>query len=252
MTASAGPSGRAASGEANPGRAAARAALSLFVVLAAMSGAPGLAAQENGDTPANPCLQCHQDVARQAAPWQGRRFSHEPHVARAELACAFCHTGLQAHGGITLTGPAACDDCHHGRTAAGSCSRCHRGATGAPDRVFETDVGPFDHPRHVATGFACSGCHVGRSMSAAALDCTTCHGAHHRTEAVCLACHEPGSVPEHPPAVHAEGCVVCHGDGAAWIDRWSREVCSVCHTKRTDHFAGRPCAVCHIVPQPGS
>lgn len=208
-------------------------------------------AETGGAFDANPCLQCHEDIGSQAGTWNGRRFSHTPHVERAGLDCSFCHTSLQQHGGITLSGVAACNECHHELSAPGSCGRCHAGAKGAPDRVFETEVGPFDHGMHAAAGFPCTGCHQGASMSTANLECTTCHAAHHRPEAGCRACHEPGSVPAHPDVVHESGCTGCHGEAAAWIDRWTREVCSVCHTDRDDHHAGTSCALCHIVPPLG-
>lgn len=255
-----GPTGRRGGARRRP---AAPAALLILVATAGAALAAGAArslaeasrpsgtANPVTEQGSNPCLQCHEGIETQAGTWNGRRFSHEPHVGRAGLDCSFCHTSLQQHGGITLSGVGACNECHHELSAPGSCGRCHAGATGAPDRVFETKVGPFDHGMHAAAGFPCTACHKGASMSTAALECTTCHAAHHRPEAGCRACHEPESVPAHPTVVHESGCASCHGESAAWIDRWTREVCAVCHTDRDDHYAGTSCALCHIVPPLG-
>jgi hypothetical protein len=194
-------------------------------------------------------MQCHADIAGQAGTWNGRRFSHAPHLERANLACSFCHTPIESHGGVKLEGVGACNDCHHNRTSGASCSRCHEGGVGAPRNIIEHEIGDFDHTHHAAAGLACTTCHSGSTMSAVQVECMACHEAHHRPDAGCLACHDPGTTPEHPKQVHLDGCTGCHGDNASWIDSWSRETCIVCHTDKTPHYPDRPCALCHLVPE---
>ncbi|MCL7973433.1 MAG: hypothetical protein M8835_02640 [marine benthic group bacterium] len=225
---------------------------SILVLGAATTGSaqePAANVQSASEGAGNPCMQCHADVVSQAGTWNGRRFSHAPHLERANLACSFCHTPLENHGGMKLDGVAACNECHHDRSSGASCSRCHSGGAGAPRGVIAHETGPFDHELHGDAGLPCTSCHAGSTMSAAGVECMACHTAHHRPEAGCLACHEPGTMPEHPDQVHFAGCAGCHGENGAWIDRWTRETCTVCHTEQTDHYPPRPCEVCHLVPE---
>jgi len=211
---------------------------------------PTSAVQAATEGAGNPCMQCHTDIAGQSGTWNGRRFTHTPHVRRANLDCTFCHTPIENHGGMKLTSVAQCNDCHHNRTSGASCSRCHKGGAGAPKGILALEAGDFDHTRHTAAGLPCTSCHAGATMSAVKVQCTSCHVAHHRPEADCLACHRPGTTPEHPKQIHLEGCAGCHGENGAWIDKWTRQTCTVCHTDRTDHYPERSCAVCHLVPDP--
>ncbi len=210
---------------------------------------PAAGVQAAAEGAGNPCMQCHSDIAAQAGTWNGRRFSHAPHLERANLACSFCHTPIESHGGMKLAGVAACNDCHHNRTSGASCSRCHEGGVGAPAGIIEHEIGDFDHTHHTAAGLTCTTCHAGSQMSAVKVECMACHESHHRPEAGCLACHDPGTTPEHPKQVHLDGCIGCHGDSASWIDTWTRETCTVCHTDKVAHYPDRPCAVCHLVPE---
>jgi hypothetical protein len=54
----------------------------------------------------------------------------------------------------------------------------------------------------------------------------------------------------HPPAAH-QGCEPCHGERASGITEWSRQVCSVCHADRVDHYAPNECVTCHKMPNLG-
>jgi hypothetical protein len=210
---------------------------------------PSTAQEPQGQAQENPCLQCHEQIGSRTAVWKGRRFPHGRHIEDAKLECSFCHTPLQEHGGITLESVTACDNCHHVLTSSSSCSRCHEGAAGAPKGILALPKGDFDHAHHVAAGVPCASCHKGRTMSAKGLACENCHSSHHRPEADCLACHRPGSVPEHPKEAHTM-CAACHGEKAAFLTRWTRTECLVCHTDRADHYPEGNCAVCHIVPPP--
>ncbi len=229
------------------GGISAASAVLLPVILAFAVPSPA-AAQEEPVSGGNPCLQCHEGIAAQQGTWNGRRFTHTPHLERANLDCTFCHTPLEQHGGMRFESVAACNDCHHARTSGTSCSRCHRAGEEGPEGVIAHEIGDFEHRRHTLSGVSCTTCHSGATMSAASIECTACHAVHHRPESTCLACHRAGSVPEHPTQVHVDGCAACHGENGQWIDRWTRETCSVCHVGRVEHYPDRPCTVCHIVP----
>jgi hypothetical protein len=48
-------------------------------------------------------------------------------------------------------------------------------------------------------------------------------------------------------------CVECH-DQMPTLDRWTRQVCTVCHVRQAaGHYTSRPCEACHKIPamQPG-
>ncbi len=231
------------------GERVSRFAASAAVLLLTFSPINAAAAQQSASRPSgNPCLQCHTGIENQSATWNGRRFTHAPHLERAKLDCTFCHTSMEQHGGTKLQSAAACNDCHHTRTSGSSCSRCHSGGAGAPKGLVAHQAGDFDHGRHTAAGLTCVTCHAGASMSTANVDCMACHTAHHRPESTCVACHRAGTTPGHPIEIHVSGCQGCHGEKSAWIDRWTRETCAVCHTGREGHYPERPCALCHIVP----
>ena len=209
----------------------------------------GGTAQEPAASPSgNPCMQCHEGIESQSGTWNGRRFTHTPHLERANLDCSFCHTPMEQHGGTKLEGVSACNDCHHNRSSGASCSVCHQGGIGAPQGILAHEVGDFDHALHGGSGLPCKTCHSGDTMSATSVDCVACHSVHHQPESSCVACHREGMIPEHPIDIHVAGCSGCHGENSGWIDDWTREICSACHTGRDGHYPERPCAVCHIVP----
>ncbi|MEE8572218.1 MAG: cytochrome c3 family protein [Gemmatimonadota bacterium] len=193
----------------------------------------------------NECLRCHLGIEDQRGEWEGRSFEHEPHVTRANLSCSFCHSPMDDHGKVSLASTAICSDCHH--SGAIACERCHEGSPGPPGGVIPTAAGDFPHGRHVELGFGCATCHGQRPGRPDTELCATCHGAHHQPEANCLACHREGVKQIHPPVAH-EGCTVCHGEAVAGLDAWSRNICTVCHMDRVDHYAPNECQACH--PQP--
>ena len=190
----------------------------------------------------NQCLRCHLGIENQAGSWEGRRFDHEPHLDRANLSCSFCHSPMEDHGKVSLASPAICTDCHH--SGAIACEQCHEGTPGPPGGIIRTPIGDFPHGRHTELGFSCETCHGSAPGRPGADLCETCHGAHHQPEAECLACHREGVKQIHPPVAH-EGCAICHGDSVAGIDAWSRNVCTVCHDDRVDHYAPNECVACH-------
>jgi hypothetical protein len=52
----------------------------------------------------------------------------------------------------------------------------------------------------------------------------------------------------HPAEAH-NGCAVCHGQRVAGINRWSRQVCTVCHSDKLEHNAPVDCHLCHSMPE---
>lgn len=198
----------------------------------------------------NVCLHCHLGVERRAVRFGGREFDHEPHVFRAGMSCSDCHTPLEQHGATILPERGSCDGCHHRRIEPINCATCHSGPGGAPERMFERDVGDFQHGPHQEAGLSCSECHEPPGMSATELRCESCHDRHHRPEVSCLSCHREGAREYHGAEAHAL-CSACHGPAVAEITRWSREVCTSCHADRTEHFAPRECTACHSIPPMG-
>jgi hypothetical protein len=199
---------------------------------------------------ANICLQCHLGIEEKTARVDGRTFDHEPHVARAGLECTQCHTQLEEHGGTMVADAATCNACHHATAEPSTCANCHTGPAGAPAQPVATAIGDFPHSTHREAGLNCSVCHNAPDMSAAGLDCQTCHLLHHQTKNNCLACHRGGVQQIHPPVAHS-GCSLCHGDGAAFISEWTRQVCTACHADKVEHNQGVDCHLCHTMPEPG-
>jgi hypothetical protein len=180
-------------------------------------------------------------------PFQGGTFAHEPHVLRGGLACGECHTPLENHGGTTVASRAACNTCHHNAIRPTNCATCHAGAGGVPDSTLRLATGDFAHGVHRDADLACTVCHTPPAMSARGLDCDNCHDQHHQPERACLSCHRGGVMEQHTRVVHI-ACVECH-EGAATLNRWSRQICTTCHVQQaTGHNPGKPCEACHKVP----
>jgi hypothetical protein len=108
-------------------------------------------------------------------------------------------------------------------------------------------AGDFSHPVHVRANVACSDCHTPPGMSARAVRCQSCHEAHHQPDRSCLSCHRDGVLDRHNRTVHV-ACVECH-DQLPTLDRWTRQVCTVCHVAQAaGHYTSRPCEACHKIP----
>jgi nitrate/TMAO reductase-like tetraheme cytochrome c subunit len=193
------------------------------------------------------CFSCHLGVERSTVPFQGGEFKHEPHLLRGGLACADCHTSLENHGGTTITSRAGCEACHHSAVRPMNCAACHAGPGGVPQATLPLPSGDFSHGVHREAGLACTACHTPPAMSASGLNCDNCHDQHHQPERACLACHRGGVLEQHARVVHV-ACAECH-EGATTLNRWSRQICTVCHVQRaTGHNPGKPCEACHKVP----
>ena len=196
----------------------------------------------------NACMACHIGVERRTVGFQQTTFGHERHVLLAGLACADCHTPLEEHGGTTLRSDAACDACHHPSIGGQNCAACHEGPGGAPPETLTLATGDFSHIFHVEEmGFECGDCHSSSRMSRIEATCESCHAEHHQPETQCLACHRGGAQDYHEREDHVL-CGECHDEPADQIDRWTRQVCLVCHSDMVDHEAPDPCADCHQMP----
>lgn len=196
---------------------------------------------------ASACFSCHLGAERSTVPFGDGEFPHEPHTLRAGLSCADCHTPLADHGGTTITSPAQCQACHHAPIGPKNCAACHPGSGGGPDSTIVFPAGDFSHPMHVAGGVACAACHTPPGMSVGQLRCGTCHEQHHDPERNCLSCHRDGVLAGHDRTVHV-ACVECH-DLTPTLDRWTRQVCTVCHVARAvGHHPDRACEACHKIP----
>lgn len=129
-----------------------------------------------------------------------------------------------------------------------NCARCHAGPGGAPAAPIEVPTGDFPHDVHRDAGLQCSTCHAAPAMSAKDLNCGTCHDLHHQAEATCLSCHREGVQAKHDRSfAHTVACTQCHGAKIEGVTRWSRQVCTVCHTDRVEHHAPTDCVQCHRI-----
>ncbi|MEJ2237896.1 MAG: cytochrome c3 family protein [Gemmatimonadales bacterium] len=181
-----------------------------------------------------------------------RTFDHERHVVLSGLECTACHTTLDEHGGTNLTGAAGCDACHHRQIDPMNCAACHAGPGGAPEEPQAHPTGDFPHAPHMDAGLACAMCHQPPAMDATQVQCETCHAMHHQPEVTCLSCHRDRAKPKHALAFAHSPCGQCHGEKVSGIDRWTRQVCTVCHTDKVEHNAPADCHLCHEMdPLPG-
>ncbi|MFQ5746756.1 MAG: cytochrome c3 family protein [Gemmatimonadota bacterium] len=133
------------------------------------------------------------------------------------------------------------------------CLRCH---LGVERREVPLASGRFDHAPHVLRAkLECTACHTpvashGGTTIRAPAGCDTCHDRHHATaDRKCAACHREGVRDRHVAGAAHFRCSVCHGDRAAGIDRWTRQVCLTCHDDRREHYAPADCRACHQVPE---
>jgi nitrate/TMAO reductase-like tetraheme cytochrome c subunit len=199
------------------------------------------------------CFGCHVGAERARVNFQGTEFDHEPHMVRAGLGCADCHTPLDRHGGTTLTSRAACQACHHNQARPVPCARCHVGPGSAPARTIVTSTGDFSHGVHSGPPLSCVMCHTPPEMSARALLCDNCHDLHHEPDRTCGSCHRSGAgvLAKHARYTHT-ACVSCHTDTPT-LNRWSRQICASCHVQQASgHYATKACDACHQIPTMGA
>jgi hypothetical protein len=187
------------------------------------------------------------------------------HSRHADYACADCHSSATTHGAVTVSTVEGCRDCHHTERVDQTCASCHEesGSTTDPHAVAQTlrllgeevqRILPFDHELHASE--ECATCHTeGLGLSAAPLDCASCHDDHHEPERSCMSCHEPVLAEAHPIERAHVTCAGsgCHTDGPFTTVPRTRQVCLGCHQDLVDHRPEEPdCAECHALPDPGS
>lgn len=187
------------------------------------------------------------------------QFSHERHEA---VDCTSCHVSDEEHGAVRAAGLRECRECHHqpGRTATIDCTSCHERQAASREvyheaRVLNLSVGrearglPFVHANH--DGVRCTQCHTrGLELSAAQVDCSSCHNDHHRPDAVCRSCHLEAPESAHPARLVHVGCAGsgCH-TSVPFQDRpETREFCLACHQDMVRHEPQGSCADCHAMP----
>jgi len=136
-----------------------------------------------------------------------------------------------------------------------ACLDCHLGQERR--RVPFGDEG-FEHEPHaVRAGLTCTQCHSpladhGGTTVTSAAQCAACH---HRgaADATCASCHRQDVKAKHDRSFAHLQCSQCHGEKVRGVNRWSRQVCTLCHTDRVEHNAPVACDACHEVdPWSGS
>ncbi len=187
----------------------------LVVILLALIGVSGKALAQQGDAA---CVKCHQDLAKQAASAEPKRFD-----------CAKCHDPLDT-AAVPHQNPGKFKKGEIAKNSA-SCLSCH-------------NKSPYTKIRHGALGAGCTACHDAHSPK---------HGKlrNAETTAMCSACHEfkafkPVSV--HKPFAKGD-CSDCHAvhesEHIGLLAEPPTELCLGCHgrLKKTPHaiagFSGR-------------
>ena len=182
------------------------------------------------------------------------------HAEHKNVPCTSCHNSDRSHGALTISRPAGCQGCHHGKSQKLACRTCHSTLPSASKTipvsmtVWKTTRDrtlPFAHNRH--TDVACRTCHTTPLTLAPTAQCATCHEDHHNAQASCQSCHPATPITaqrQHPRiATHTGGCSGsgCHQDASVIRLQPTRNVCLACHRDKTEHKPGGECASCHLV-----
>ena len=111
-------------------------------------------------------------------------FSHTPHVTRAKLKCAVCHTAPAKFGEeVSYPGVAKCALCH---------PQIAKDTKIPAARVYKlAEFVYFDHRNHVMNAVKCEDCH-GEDASNNATKMSFCQPCHVKTRAParCNTCHD--------------------------------------------------------------
>ena len=205
-----------------------------------------------------------QRAAAQQSGQQPARELDFDHARHTQVDCLACHSVENTHGQITVTGFNDCRSCHHTGSVAQPCTRCHgtadmpRGAFNVR-RAFRPSVGraenrtfQFDHAQHTAVD--CATCHRdGLALSAARVNCGSCHQEHHEPENNCMACHQAPAASAHTRTAHLSCTGAgCHSPTPVQASQRTRQLCLACHQDMVDHQPGQVCVDCHALPAPRS
>ena len=178
-----------------------------------------------------------------------------PHARHKTVPCADCHATSSTHGGVKVTRPDGCRNCHHASSQKASCASCHQQGPSAARtvdvkmtvtarRIPQVERAlTFAHARHAA--LACTQCHDDSPTRAPKATCLGCHADHHQPKRECAACHT-GAKTGHDRAAH-DACASCHT--APWVAQLpsSRTLCLACHDTQRTHEPGHECSICHLV-----
>ncbi|MBM3214735.1 cyclic nucleotide-binding domain-containing protein [Candidatus Poribacteria bacterium] len=183
------------------------------------------------------CGTCHFGIESVSKQVYGTLFSHAPHITKAGLKCAQCHSSepqeLPGHG-KTLVSADDCKSCHHSPTTKSGCLSCHSGIRSI--RVASKPT--FDHDRHVSgQRLACSQCHASDTSKRFTGDCVSCH--HRQTVDVakkCTTCHATQSA-------FAAGTNL--PSGSAGLHVKAQVACGECHRRAGERIVTMACGTCH-------
>jgi nitrate/TMAO reductase-like tetraheme cytochrome c subunit len=188
------------------------------------------------------------------------------HAQHQDVECTACHSMENGHGALTVVSIRDCRSCHHTEPVANDCQDCHaatevRGIRAEVRRTMSIQVGALDRPTRempfqhgVHEDLDCAECHTsGLSLTAAEVNCSSCHEQHHVPSNNCMACHRTPADGAHDLEVHlgcaGSGCHDAAPDIIKQVPR-TRDFCMVCHQDMVDHRPGRNCADCHTLPSP--
>ena len=124
------------------------------------------------------CMQCHQGIEAHTGAFEGRRFSHAPHLLRGGLDCGACHLPHEERqpGEVVTFEADGCLHCHHDGSVERECASCHADLMG---RTVASPLGDFPHATHVeGLGLECAACHEasrGGDVSLRSDTCAECH-----------------------------------------------------------------------------
>jgi len=197
------------------------------------------------------CYSCHLGIEWEKTFIFGKRFSHQPHLVKADLKCETCHSNQREHGELIIS-KGDCLSCHHSEGEA-NCKKCHQ--DGPSRNIAYRGLEFAHHPHTVSLGLDCVDCHRvdRRSFSFdPRTDCFTCHHpsdtrgceeCHTLQKSIlsgegvldypsisgsmssleCQNCHPEVKPQENLPIVKAT-CEMCHGEGYAdLVDMWQAQ-----------------------------
>jgi nitrate/TMAO reductase-like tetraheme cytochrome c subunit len=193
------------------------------------------------------CFSCHIDIATKVTTFQGKRFSHQPHLEKINYTCDNCHSNQRKHGEMILK-ISDCDNCHHSNKQL-SCNTCHQKG---PKEAIPFRGMNFVHNVHTKdNGISCTDCHSSKDKRFVIEEGFDCAGCHHPADKPCETCHilqqkvhSGDGVFNYPktegPMSVSVGCKECHTE----IERGKnleiiKTACDNCHGDNYSKFANQ-------------